>query len=67
MTYGNLAYKRDYESAEAKPKTKAKQNIEKLPGRLKAQTALRFPANVKSAAEAIQPGKPGNYTKNHIY
>ena len=45
MTYGNLAYKRDYESAEAKPKTKAKQNREQKP---KKQTVmgLSYPAKI---------------------
>ena len=45
MTYGNLAYKHDYESAEAEPKTKAKQNKEPRKKR-QAVAGLSYPARI---------------------
>ncbi len=45
MTYGNLAYKHDYSSAEAEPNTKAKQNRAKRPKK-QAVKGLSFPARI---------------------
>ena len=49
MTYGNLAYKHDYSSAEAEPNTKAKQNRAKRPKR-QAVKGLSFPARIACVA-----------------